>query len=118
MARPLRVMHLTLTLDSGGLEMVVMELCRHLDPAVAEQVRAGGGRAPGWYDAPQGGYIDRTGKLVVSAVEDDADEARVIGPILLTTGGILGVVGWYVLESGGWLSAGLALMLLGLFTPR
>lgn len=94
------------------------EVVGHLDPEVAAQVRATGGRAPGWYDAPQGGYIDRTGKLVVSAVEDDADEARIIGPILLTTGAILSVVGWYVLDSGGVLTAGFALALLGLFTPR
>jgi hypothetical protein len=90
----------------------------HLDPEVAEEVRASGGRAPGWYDAPQGGHIDRSGKLVVSTVEDDGDEARVIGPILLTAGAILGVVGWYVLDSGGVLTAGFALVLLGLFTPR
>ena len=94
------------------------DLVGHLDPDVAQQVRAGGGRAPGWYDAPQGGYIDRAGKLVVSAIEDDDDEARVIGPILLTTGAIMGVVGWYVLDSGGVLAAGLALLLLGLFMPR
>jgi hypothetical protein len=89
-----------------------------IEGAVPKDGRARGGRAPGWYDAPQGGHIDRTGKLVVSAVEDDEDEARVIGPILLTTGAILCVVGWYVLDSGGVLTAGLALALLGLFTPR
>jgi hypothetical protein len=94
------------------------EIVGRLDPEVAEQVRASGGRAPGWYDAPQGGHIDRAGKLVVSAVEDDADEARVVGPILLTSGAILGVVGWYVLDSAAVLTAGLALALLGLFSPR
>ncbi len=94
------------------------DIVGRLDPEVAQQVKATGGRAPGWYDAPQGGYIDRTGKMVVSAVEDDDDEARIIGPILLTTGGILGVVGWFVLDSGGLVTAGIALALLGLFTPR
>jgi hypothetical protein len=100
------------------LTLTWSEIVGHLDDEVARDVRARGGRAPGWYDAPQGGHIDRTGKLVVSAVEDDDDEARVIGPILLTTGAILCVVGWYVLDSGGVLTAGLALALLGLFTPR
>lgn len=100
------------------LTLTWSEVVSKLDPEMAEEVRAAGGRAPGWYDAPQGGHIDRTGKLVVSAVEDDAEEARVIGPLLLTTGAILGVVGWYVLDSGGVLTAGLALALLGLFTPR
>jgi hypothetical protein len=100
------------------LTLTWSEMMTHLDPEVAEEVRAGGGRSPGWYDAPQGGYIDRAGKLVVSAVEDDDDEARVIGPILLTTGAILAVVGWWVIDSGGLLTVGLALLILGAFTPK
>jgi hypothetical protein len=100
------------------LTLTWSEMMTHLDPEVAEEVRAGGGRSPGWYDAPQGGYIDRAGKLVVSAVEDDDDEARVIGPILLTTGAILAVVGWWVIDSSGLLTVGLALLILGAFTPK
>lgn len=100
------------------LTLTWSEVLGRLDPAVAQELRELGGSAPGWYDAPQGGYIDRAGRLVVSAVEDDEDEARIVGPALLTIGAILAVVGWYVLDSGAVLSAGLALAILGLLTPR
>jgi hypothetical protein len=92
------------------------EVVRHLDADEAPAVFADGGSAPGWFDAPRGGHIDRAGRLVVSS--DGDDEARIVGPALLTVGSILAIVGWYVLGSGAVLVAGIGLALVGLFTPR
>jgi hypothetical protein len=96
------------------------ELVRRLDPEVAREVTAIGGSAPGWYDAPRGGYVDRAGRLVV-AVDDEDDEddaARVIGPLLFTVGAIALVVGWWVLDSDAIAAAGFAAAVTGLFVPR
>lgn len=94
------------------------DVVRHLDAEDAEEVRATGGSAPGWFDAPRGGYIDRSGRLVVSSETDEQEEARIIGPGMLTAGSILAIVGWFVVDSSALFAAGLALALLGMFTPR
>lgn len=89
-----------------------------LEPGLAADLRATGGRAPGWFDAPEGGHVDRAGRLVVASTEDDEDEGRVVGPALLAAGAILAILGWYVADSSAVTVSGLALVLLGLFTPR
>jgi hypothetical protein len=96
------------------------EMLRGLDEQRNEEVRTLGGSAPGWFDAPRGGYVDRTGRMVVAADEDDdeADQARIIGPALLTLGAIAIVVGWLVISSPGVVIAGIAMALAGVFTPR
>jgi len=85
------------------------------------EVLASGGSAPGWYDAPRGGHVDRQGRLVVAADEEELreeDAGRFVGPALLTVGAILLVIGWYVLDSAAVMVAGIGLATLGLFTPR
>lgn len=96
------------------------EMLRGLDEEQTEEIRTLGGNAPGWFDAPRGGYVDRTGRMVVAADEDDdeADEARIIGPALLTMGAITIVVGWLVVSSPGVVIAGIAMAIAGVFTPR
>lgn len=85
------------------------------------EVLASGGSAPGWYDPPRGGYVDRAGRLVVDAGADEEaaeDASRVAGPALLTAGAILAIAGWYVFDSSAVALVGVALLVLGLFTPR
>jgi hypothetical protein len=95
------------------------DLVRRLDPEVSREVGAIGGTAPGWYDAPRGGYVDRAGRLVVAVDdEDDEDAARVIGPLLFTVGAIALVVGWWVLDSDAIAAAGFLAAVTGLFVPR
>jgi hypothetical protein len=96
------------------------EVVRRLDETDVLAVLALGGSAPGWRDAPRGGYVDRAGRLVVAVDDDEAedDAARVVGPALLTIGAVLVVLGWYVLDSAGVIAAGIALALAGLVVPR
>lgn len=96
------------------------EVVRRLDEDDVLAVLALGGSAPGWQDAPRGGYVDRSGRLVVAVDDDEAedDAARVVGPALLTIGAVLVVLGWYVLDSAGIIAAGIALGIAGLVVPR
>lgn len=95
------------------------ELLSGLDEGDVEEVRSLGGNAPGWLDAPQGGYVDRQGRMVVDAGEDaDADAARVVGPALLTMGAIAIVTGWLLLSSPALVVAGIGLAIVGLIVPR
>ena len=96
------------------------EILRGLDEEHLEQIRGLGGSAPGWFDAPQGGYVDRTGRMVVATDQDDddADAARVIGPALLTVGGIAIVAGWLLLSMPGVVVLGIGLAIVGLIIPR
>jgi len=96
------------------------EMMRGLDEEQRDEVRALGGSAPGWYDAPQGGYVDRAGRMIVGGQQDDADAdaARVLGPALLMMGGIAAITGWLVLSMPGVVVAGIGLALVGLMIPR
>jgi hypothetical protein len=102
------------------LTLTWSEVVRRLDEGDALAVLALGGSAPGWADAPRGGYVDRSGRLVVAVDDDEAedDAARVVGPALLTIGAVLVVLGWYVLDTAGVVAAGVALLLAGLVVPR
>lgn len=71
--------------------------------------------APGWYDAPVGGHIDRTGRLVVDSGDD---EVRTLGPALAVAGVILAISGWFAVDSGAVTAAGLAIAVIGLLIPR
>jgi hypothetical protein len=102
------------------LTLTWSEVVRRLDEDDVLTVLALGGSAPGWQDAPRGGYVDRSGRLVV-AVDDDEredDAARVVGPALLTIGAVLVVLGWYVLDAAGVVAAGVVLGIAGLVVPR
>ncbi|WP_130648333.1 hypothetical protein [Egicoccus halophilus] len=97
------------------------DLVRALPEDQVLEVLASGGSAPGWYDAPRGGHVDRTGRLVVEAGEEEeaaTDAARIAGPALLTVGAILAVTGWYVFDSSAVLLAGIALLVLGVLSPK
>ena len=77
------------------------------------------GSAPGWLDAPRGGHIDRDGRLVVDA--DDGEEwesSRVLGPGLLVGGVAVGLLGWWLLDSGALITLGVIMVAIGLFSPR
>jgi hypothetical protein len=79
-----------------------------------------GGAAPGWYDAPQGGWVDRAGKLVVESDDPDPRTAapRLAGPAMLTVGAVLLLLGWYVGADAVVVLAGVGLTVLGLLLPR
>lgn len=95
------------------------ELLEELDDELAEPVRALGGATPGWQDPPRGGYVDRSGRMVVEVDEDDDEEAgRVLGPVLLVMGVVLALIGWQLLEAPAVGVAGAALAVTGLFLPR
>lgn len=97
------------------------EVFRSLEEETADEVRALGGSAPGWYDAPRGGHVDRQGRTVVGLnpeEEAEVDRSRVIGPVLLTTGAIAAIGGWYLISSPALVVTGIGLLLLGIFLPR
>lgn len=102
------------------LTMSWNEVVRGLEEPTASEVLALGGSAPGWFDAPRGGYVDRTGRMVVEVEDDDddADAARVIGPVLLTSGALAIVVGWMVVSLPILVVAGIGLVIVGLLLPR
>lgn len=94
-----------------------------IDPLVASELRNTDSAYPGWTDPPEGTWVDRDGRLRVSAREDDhaADEARALGPTLVAIGLVLLLLAAYV-DPGALrlLSAvgGLGLLLFGVFNPR
>ncbi len=96
------------------------EMLRGLDDSSVAELRELGGNAPGWFDAPRGGHVDRLGRMVVEVDDEDrdADESRVVGPALLTGGVVLAGAGWFLLEASGIVAAGILLALLGLLVPR
>jgi hypothetical protein len=102
------------------LTLTWSEVVRRLGEDDVLTVLALGGSAPGWQDAPRGGYVDRAGRLVVAVDDDEAedDAARVVGPALLTIGAVLVVLGWYVLDAAGVVAAGVVLTIAGLVVPR
>lgn len=94
------------------------EVLAAVDADQAPDVLAAGGHTPGWPDAPLGGAIDRDGRLVVDAPDDEADRGRTLGPAMLVGGAILALSGWQVIDSPALLITGLGVMLLGVFLPR
>jgi hypothetical protein len=99
------------------------QLLAQLDPEDRAEVMAGGGRLPGWLDPPDGIWVDREGQLRADTSRlDPGHGARAAGPALIAGGGLLLLAAWYVGEGGlGTLVAtviGLAIVLVGIFTPR
>ncbi len=96
------------------------QLVHGLPEEAAREVLSLGGASPGWHDAPRGGWVDRSGKLVVDAEDHEvaADTARLAGPAMVTIGAVLLLLGWYVGASAVVLLAGVALLVFGLFLPR
>lgn len=93
-----------------------------LDPEqMYEVLGARTGSQPGWYDAPEGAWIDREGRLNVDALPDEEqaeDAGRLWGPTLAVLGTVLGLFGWYAQRSAGLLVLGLAMLVVGLLSPR
>jgi len=103
------------------LTLTWSELLGRLETDVAADLLAIGGSAPGWYDPPRGGHVDRAGRLVVdvdNTEEEATDASRMIGPALLALGGVMIVMGWQVVGGPAIVVAGIGLALIGLFTPR
>lgn len=97
------------------------DLVRGLPEEDAVEVLASGGHAPGWFDAPRGGHVDRAGRLVVGVGDEEEaaeDAARLAGPAMLAAGAIMVVSGWYVFDSTALTVAGVALLIFGLFSPK
>lgn len=82
-------------------------------------LRAAGGRQPGWFDAPQGAWMDAQGRLQVERTEEEeleADARRTVGPSLAVVGAVLLLFGWW---GGSELAAvaGVGALLIGLLLP-
>lgn len=90
-----------------------------LDEEQRSDVRWQGGEYPGWLDPPEGGYIDREGRLVVDAKDDrEADASRTLGPMLAVIGAGLLLGTWYFGLGMGAGFLGVALLVFGLLVPR
>jgi hypothetical protein len=84
------------------------------------EVIAAGGRQPGWYDAPEGSWVDRTGRLQVEGTTDEQhldDARRLWGPTLVALGAVIGLFGWYGQSSASLLLVGGGMVVLGLLLP-
>lgn len=87
----------------------------------AVEVLASGGAAPGWFDAPAGGWVDRAGRLVVDPSEHDPTAAgppRTVGPLLAGVGALVLLLGWFNGAGDGVLLVGAAAIGLGILLPR
>ena len=111
--------------DRGDRDALRAELAVNWEEIVADldedrlDALESDGPAPGWFDAPRGGHIDREGRLVVDA--DDGEQwesSRVLGPGLLVSGVAVGLLGWWLLESGALVTLGVVMVAIGLFSPR
>jgi hypothetical protein len=102
------------------LSLTWAQLVHRLPEDEIVEVLALGGAAPGWHDAPRGGWVDRAGKLVVDAEDQEveADTARLAGPAMVTIGTVLLLLGWYVGADAVIVLAGVALLIFGLLLPR
>lgn len=87
----------------------------------AVEVLASGGAAPGWFDAPAGGWVDRAGRLVVDPSEHDPTAAgppRTVGPLVAGIGALVLLLGWFNGAGDGVLLVGAAAIGLGILLPR
>ncbi|MTV25320.1 hypothetical protein FTX61_07850 [Nitriliruptoraceae bacterium ZYF776] len=92
-----------------------------MDEDQAREVLALGGSAPGWYDAPRGGYVDRAGRTILDVAdgeEEARDAGRMVGPAMATIGGVLLLLGWYADAGSLVVVSGLGLAIVGLLLPR
>jgi hypothetical protein len=77
-----------------------------------------GGASPGWFDAPRGGWVDRSDRLVVDRGEDDREPVRLAGPTMAILGAVLLLLGWYTGASDLVIVTGVGLTIVGLLLPR
>ena len=93
------------------------QLVAALPPERAMELRQLRGATPGWFDAPEGGWVDRAGRFVVDDGVADPT-VRVIGPGMAAVGALVAVLAWYTSAGGGLIATGLALLLAGVLIPR
>ena len=87
----------------------------------AMEVLASGGAAPGWFDAPAGGWVDRAGRLVVEPSADDPtalSTPRMTGPVMAGFGLLLLLLGWFTGAGDAVMMVGGALTVIGMLVPR
>lgn len=87
----------------------------------ALEVLASGGAAPGWFDAPAGGWVDRAGRLVVEPSADDPTALgppRTLGPLIGGIGALMLLLGWFTGAGDGVLLAGAVALVVGMLLPR
>lgn len=85
------------------------------------EVLAVGAPQPGWFDPPQGAWVDREGNVQVegsAAERAEEDARRIVGPSLAVLGLVLGLFGWYAGGSAALAIIGVAMVLLGVLLPR
>jgi hypothetical protein len=85
------------------------------------EVLSTGAPQPGWFDPPQGAWVDREGNVQVEGSAAEAaeqDARRVIGPSLAVVGLVLGLFGWYAGGSAALALIGIGLVALGVLLPR
>lgn len=96
------------------------EVIRRLPREDRLEVLSGGGRQPGWYDAPRGGWIDRSGRLRMSDEQEERtdDARRTVGPGLVGLGSVMLLFAWYADGPGLLVFVGITLLAAGLLLPR
>jgi len=105
----------------AGLTLNWSGFLQALEPDAQAEVAHLGGHHPGWYDAPQGAWIDDDGRLRVDPSPDEeaaADASRTIGPALVVAGVIVLLLSWFTGFSGGSVLLGGSAIVLGLLLPR
>lgn len=92
-----------------------------LEPDAQAEVAQLDDHHPGWYDAPQGAWIDHDGRLRVDPSPDEeaaADASRTIGPALVVAGVIVLLLAWFTGFSAGAVLLGGGAIVFGLLLPR
>ncbi|HEX9767073.1 MAG TPA: hypothetical protein VGA36_09940 [Nitriliruptorales bacterium] len=85
------------------------------------EVLSAGAPQPGWYDPPEGAWVDRDGQVQVEGSLDELaeqDAHRIVGPSMAVIGLVLGLFGWYAGDSGALAVVGIVLVVVGLLVPR
>lgn len=98
------------------------EFVRTLEPEAQQLVAEhGSDHHPGWYDAPQGAWVDDDGRLRVEPSPDEVaveDASRTIGPGLVIAGVIILLLAWVTGWDAGPVLLGGSAIVLGLLLPR
>lgn len=77
-------------------------------------------RVRGWYDAPEGAWIDRSGRTRVDPADSvtDSPDVRLWGPSIAVVGAVLALFAWSGGRSAGLVLFGLTALVVGLLVPR
>lgn len=72
---------------------------------------------PGWLDGPEGGWVDRAGRVLVDVPADEG-RTRTVGPALLGGAAILALLAWYAELGAAVIVIAVGVGILGLLLPR